>query len=70
MFICNHCPVVLHMLDGLCDMAREYAGKGLQVVAISSNDPAEFAEAFRAVSAAAKAWSKKAAGLTTEPRPR
>lgn len=43
-FICNHCPVVLHMLDGLCDFAREYAPKGLQVVAISSNDPAEFAE--------------------------
>lgn len=43
-FICNHCPVVLHMLDGLCDFARDYAGKGLQVVAISSNDPAEFAE--------------------------
>ena len=30
----------------------------------------EFAELFRAVSAAAKTWSKKAAGLTTEPRPR
>ncbi len=30
----------------------------------------EFAELFRAVSAAAKVWSKKAAGLTTEPRPR
>jgi len=43
-FICNHCPVVLHMLDGLCDFAREYAPKGLQVVAISSNDPAEFPE--------------------------
>lgn len=43
-FICNHCPVVLHMLDGLCDFAREYAPKGLQVVAISSNDHAEFPE--------------------------
>lgn len=31
---------------------------------------AEFSELFRAVSAAAKTWSKKAAGLTTEPRPR
>jgi hypothetical protein len=31
---------------------------------------AEFAEVFRAVSAAARTWSKKAAGLTTEPRPR
>jgi hypothetical protein len=31
---------------------------------------AEFSDAFRAVSAAARTWSKKAAGLTTEPRPR
>jgi len=31
---------------------------------------AEFSELFRAVSAAARTWSKKAAGLTTEPRPR
>ena len=31
---------------------------------------AEFSELFRAVSAAARAWSKKAGGLTTEPRPR
>lgn len=43
-FICNHCPVVLHMLDTLCDFAREYEGKGLQVVAISSNWPDEFPE--------------------------
>jgi ABC-type transporter Mla subunit MlaD len=31
---------------------------------------AEFSELFRAVSAAARTWSKKAGGLTTEPRPR
>lgn len=43
-FICNHCPVVLHMLDGLCDFAREYESKGLQVVAISSNWPDDFPE--------------------------
>ncbi|MEY3110513.1 MAG: hypothetical protein RLY37_228 [Verrucomicrobiota bacterium] len=30
----------------------------------------EFSELFRAVSAAARTWSKKAASLTTEPRPR
>lgn len=43
-FICNHCPVVLHILDTLCDFAREYESKGLQVVAISSNWPEEFPE--------------------------
>jgi len=31
---------------------------------------AEFSKLFRAVSEAARTWSKKAAGLTTEPRPR
>jgi thiol-disulfide isomerase/thioredoxin len=43
-FICNHCPFVLHVLDGFLDFAREYRPKGLQIVAISSNDPAEFPE--------------------------
>ena len=43
-FICNHCPVVLHLLPGLIDFAREYASRGLQVVAISSNSPEEFPE--------------------------
>jgi hypothetical protein len=35
-----------------------------------NNASTEFSELFRAVSAAARTWSKKAAGLTTEPRPR
>lgn len=43
-FICNHCPFVLHMIDGLVDFARAHQAAGLQVVAISSNDPSEFPE--------------------------
>jgi len=43
-FICNHCPGVLHILDGFIDFANEYMPKGLEIVAISSNDPAEFEE--------------------------
>lgn len=43
-FICNHCPFVKHMLNGLVDFARDYSPLGVQVVAISSNDPADFAE--------------------------
>ena len=43
-FICNHCPVVLHMLPSLCAFAREYAPRGLQVVAISSNFPSDYPE--------------------------
>ena len=37
-FICNHCPFVKHMLDGLVAFARDYGTRGVAVVAISSND--------------------------------
>ena len=43
-FICNHCPFVLHVIDDFVDFAREYAPRGLQVVAISASDPADFPE--------------------------
>jgi peroxiredoxin len=38
MFICTHCPYVKHVEKGLAAMGRDYAGKPLAVVAISSND--------------------------------
>lgn len=38
MFICNHCPYVLHVKDQLIDIARQYAGKGIATIAISAND--------------------------------
>src|SRR6516162_1106664 len=37
-FICNHCPFVKHILDGFVTFARDFAPRGLAVVAISSND--------------------------------
>lgn len=37
-FICNHCPFVVHIVDGFCEFARDYQPKGLGVVAISAND--------------------------------
>lgn len=43
-FICNHCPFVLHVIDELLAFAREYQERGLQVIAISTNDPADFPE--------------------------
>ncbi|MCB2065022.1 MAG: thioredoxin family protein [Erythrobacter sp.] len=43
-FICNHCPFVLHLLDGLIEFANEYTPQGLQVVAISANDAVQFPE--------------------------
>ncbi len=38
MFICNHCPYVLHVLDAVIGVAREYERRGVAFVAISSND--------------------------------
>jgi peroxiredoxin len=41
-FICNHCPYVKHMIDGLAQFARDYSAQGLSVVAISSNDASRY----------------------------
>ena len=38
MFLCNHCPYVIHVNDELVRIAAEYQTKGLGFVAISSND--------------------------------
>lgn len=38
MFICNHCPFVIHIQDQLVQIAKTYQAKGLQFIAISSND--------------------------------
>ena len=37
-FLCNHCPYVKHVADGFAAFAREYAARGLGIVAINSND--------------------------------
>ncbi|MCB0325225.1 MAG: thioredoxin family protein [Bdellovibrionales bacterium] len=42
MFICNHCPFVKHVQDELARLAQEYGAKGIQFVAISSNDVAQY----------------------------
>jgi peroxiredoxin len=38
MFICNHCPFVKHLLDGLIDFGKDYDRPQVGMVAISSND--------------------------------
>jgi thiol-disulfide isomerase/thioredoxin len=42
MFICNHCPYVLHVKDQLIDIARHYAALGISTIAISANDIANY----------------------------
>jgi peroxiredoxin len=37
-FICNHCPYVKHVADGLAALAADYQKRGVAVVGINSND--------------------------------
>ncbi|HYF33662.1 MAG TPA: thioredoxin family protein [Prosthecobacter sp.] len=38
MFVCNHCPFVVHLAAALGKFAEELEGQGIGVVAINSND--------------------------------
>ena len=44
MFICRHCPYVVHVREELARLGRDYDGKDLGIVAISANDPEEYPE--------------------------
>jgi peroxiredoxin len=37
-FICNHCPFVIHINPELVRLAKDYQSKGISIIAISSND--------------------------------
>ncbi len=37
-FLCNHCPFVVHLREDLAKFSKEYQAKGLAIVGISSND--------------------------------
>jgi len=41
-FMCNHCPYVIHIRQALAAFALEYRAKGLAVVGINSNDAANY----------------------------
>ncbi|CDZ78248.1 thiol-disulfide oxidoreductase [Legionella massiliensis] len=38
MFICNHCPYVKHVNKELSQLAQDYISKGVNFIAINSND--------------------------------
>ncbi|HZD51281.1 MAG TPA: thioredoxin family protein [Silvibacterium sp.] len=42
MFICRHCPFVKHLEKALAQLGRDYEGSGVGIVAISSNDAANY----------------------------
>ena len=42
MFICNHCPFVIHVNPELVKIANEYKTNGINFIAISSNDATNY----------------------------
>ena len=38
MFICNHCPFVIHVNPEISKLAKDYVDRGVNCIAISSND--------------------------------
>jgi peroxiredoxin len=41
-FMCNHCPYVVHIRAGLAQLARDYMPKGVAIVGINANDVANY----------------------------
>ena len=58
MFICNHCPFVVHLREALAAFAEDYLPRGLAIVAVSSND----AESYPQDGPAAMKAEREAAG--------
>ena len=42
MFVCAHCPYVVHVRAELARLARDYAGKSVGLVAITANDVTDY----------------------------
>lgn len=38
MFICNHCPFVINVIEKLAELYEDYKGQGIEFIAINSND--------------------------------
>lgn len=38
MFICNHCPFVIHVADALAKLGKDYQPRGVAILAVSSNN--------------------------------
>lgn len=43
-FSCNHCPYVVAYEDRMVSIQKDYAAKGVQLVAVNSNDEVEYPE--------------------------
>ena len=43
-FLCRHCPYVQHVQYEIAKLGQDYRDTGLGIIAISSNDPAQYAD--------------------------
>ncbi len=43
-FLCAHCPYVIHVVPELRRLVADYAGRGVRFVGITSNDPEQYSE--------------------------
>ena len=59
-FMCNHCPYVIHIRGGLAQLGRDYLPRGLGMVGINANDVSN----YPADSPARMKEEVKAAGYT------
>lgn len=58
MFICNHCPFVIHVREELACIGTEYGSRGVAIYAINSNDVNTYpADHPRHMKEEAAAWS-------------
>ena len=60
MFLCAHCPYVVHVRPELARLARDYAGASVALVAITANDAAQYPDDAPSPTAA----MARAAGFT------
>lgn len=44
MFICNHCPYVIHVIEGIAELSADYMPRGVGFVAVNSNDVDNYPE--------------------------
>jgi peroxiredoxin len=44
MFICNHCPYVVHIRPKLVEVAQAFQKQGVDFIGINSNDPTQYPE--------------------------
>ena len=42
MFMCRHCPYVVHVEHGIAKIGQDYRDTGLGIIGVSSNDPVQY----------------------------